>query len=235
MNSPPNSPTTETPDPTEPDRTSKKLELRDPLETLGTDPESFRRSSLRLAYIFYGFLLVGSILVGPWLGAAPLHWMPRGPGFWTTGPTSLALGLAAGGLIVGLGHLLTPFLSFLRQMKEGFSEPLFWIRNWNDIFILAATSSIAEEAFFRGCLQPQLGIGWTSVIFAVCHPPLQKKLRAWPLFAWLVSLLLGSLYQLGGNALIAPIACHFTINFCNLGILTSQIRRQNSGSRTDPN
>ena len=221
-------PTPDSPDPT-PDPVPCELPQK-----LESDPELFRRVNIRLALGFYGFLLAGSILGGPWIGHGPLHWIPSGEGFGNTLPSSLFLGLAAGGLVVGLGHLLTPYITFLQQMKEGFDEPLLWVRTWKDIFILAVTSSVAEEALFRGCLQPAIGIGWTSLIFAICHPPIQKKLIAWPLFAWLISYLLGNLYTYGGDALIAPILCHFTINFCNLGILTARNRASFSAQGVAP-
>ncbi|MDP7035859.1 MAG: type II CAAX endopeptidase family protein [Planctomycetota bacterium] len=203
-------------------------------QTLESDPELFRRVNIRLALGFYGLLLAGSILGSRWIGHGPLHWIPSGKGFGNTILSSLLLGLATGGLVVGLGHLLTPYITFLQQMKEGFREPLLWVRTWKDIFILAVTSSVAEEALFRGCLQPAIGIGWTSLIFAFCHPPIHKKLIAWPLFAWLISYLLGNLYIYGGDALIAPILCHFTINFCNLGILTARDRASFSAQNEVP-
>ena len=203
-------------------------------DTLDVSPEVFRRSNLWMAGLFYGVILLGAGVGGPWLGSEPLRWLPTGEGTLSSIPGSLLLGLGAGLVIVLVGQLLTPYFKFLRTMQKSFAELLFWIRGWVDIAWLAATSAIAEEALFRGALQPSIGIVWTSLLFAVCHPPLIRSLIAWPIFAFLISLLLGALFQTGGDALMAPIACHFAINFFNLGILTAASRRDGLGPNDLP-
>lgn len=89
------------------------------------------------------------------------------------------------------------------------------------ITVLAVTSSIGEEVFFRGALQSWLGLGWTVLIFGFVHGGLNRKLRAWMVFATLAGAWLGWLTEFTGS-LLAPMLCHFTVNYFNLHIVCGQ-------------
>lgn len=100
---------------------------------------------------------------------------------------------------------------------------------------IAAFSSVGEEAFFRGFVQPWLilkladllerspsdplpvftGVALASLIFGLIHFPVLKELRPWTLFAIVVGALFGLLAVLSGS-LLAPILAHFLINWRNL-------------------
>lgn len=87
------------------------------------------------------------------------------------------------------------------------------------IAALAVSSAIGEEVFFRGALQPLLGFWVTAALFGLVHGGTVRRLRLWAIFATLAGLLLGWLMLLTEN-LLAPILCHFTVNYFNLHALT---------------
>ncbi len=112
----------------------------------------------------------------------------------------LLLSLSAG---IGLGLLIARFTRFTvyrfewaKALHLEFRSLLGPLRNI-DIFVFAATSAIAEEAFFRGAVQQAIGI------------------VPWPIQATVMGFMLGGLYRLTGD-LTAPIVLHFTINYQNL-------------------
>ena len=84
---------------------------------------------------------------------------------------------------------------------------------------LAALSGFAEEAFFRGALQPRLGWLATSVVFGLAHWAPRRTLWPWTGFALLAGGVLGALFAVTGN-LVAPVTAHAVINAVNLRLLT---------------
>ena len=102
-------------------------------------------------------------------------------------------------------------------------------------FPIAAYSSLGEEAFFRGLVQPWLilrfseqlgsepgatlplvlGVVVASILFGAMHFPVLKELRPWTLFAVVAGLGFGFLATLSGSLLPAVLA-HFLINWLNL-------------------
>lgn len=98
--------------------------------------------------------------------------------------------------------------------------------------VVAVYSSVGEEAFFRGWLQPFFisllagpgepgllatvgGIVGVSVLFGVLHFPMVKELRPWTVFAVVAGLLFGALAAWSGS-LVAPVVAHLLINWLNL-------------------
>ena len=88
-------------------------------------------------------------------------------------------------------------------------------RSIRDCIILAIASGVAEEAFFRGVLQPRLGLVVASLIFGVAHFAPKRALLPWTGFAVGAGFVLGGLFALTGN-LVAPIVAHIGINAVNL-------------------
>ena len=84
-----------------------------------------------------------------------------------------------------------------------------------DCIVLALLSGVAEEALFRGALQPQVGLVWASLLFALAHLVPRRELLPWSVFSLAAGFLLGGLYLATGN-LVAPVVAHFTINAVNL-------------------
>jgi membrane protease YdiL (CAAX protease family) len=84
--------------------------------------------------------------------------------------------------------------------------------------VLALASGVSEEAFFRGALQPLVGLLAASVIFGLAHFAPRRDLWPWTLFAAATGLLMGLLFEWTGN-LIAPTVAHVVINAVNLRLL----------------
>ena len=86
------------------------------------------------------------------------------------------------------------------------------------IALLAVSSAVGEEIFFRGALQPLLGFWITAVLFGLLHGGSSPRFRVWTVFAMVAGLLLGWLATYTEN-LLAPILCHMTINYFNLHLV----------------
>jgi len=182
-------------------------------------PASPRRPPLlRVALLFYGLLL-----------AAALVWMALGgppPGFADVGaaqrglsPASdLAAGLLAGALVIGLSHEFTRRSQRGQRLARALAALLGRL-SWSECVGLALLSGVSEEAFFRGALQPQVGLWAASALFALCHFAPQRDLWPWTLFSLAAGLLLGALFEATGN-LLAPVAAHALINAVNLRLLS---------------
>jgi membrane protease YdiL (CAAX protease family) len=81
--------------------------------------------------------------------------------------------------------------------------------------LLAAVSGLAEEALFRGALQPALGWLAASALFGLAHFLPRPGLRSWSLAAALAGLGLGKLFAWSGD-LVAPVLAHALLNAVNL-------------------
>jgi membrane protease YdiL (CAAX protease family) len=124
------------------------------------------------------------------------------------------LGLFAGLLMVFLSRELMERLGtgeiMGRLMADAFG-PLTVVHTT----LLALFSAVGEEFFFRGALQPEVGLGVASVLFGLAHFLPRKEFLLWTLFAFVAGGVLGALYQGTGN-LLAPIVAHFVVNALNL-------------------
>lgn len=83
-----------------------------------------------------------------------------------------------------------------------------------EVVVLAVCSGIAEEAFFRGVLQREVGIVAASTVFGLLHP----LGFAYMLWAATAGAGLGMLFVTTGS-LIAPVAAHATYNLVALAYL----------------
>jgi membrane protease YdiL (CAAX protease family) len=190
-----------------------------------------RRAFLGSSIVLYGGGFLVTLLLVRWFGAPALRYTP-GPwdeiSTWTGTGREAAIGTMAGVAVVVAGLVGRRFAAALRAMEQEFAAFFSWNPSWGDLFLLAATSSLAEEAFFRGLLQPWLGLHLASLLFAACHPPLSRRLLLWTPFALAMGYLLGWLFEVSGGLLIAPTLAHFTVNLLNLRIITGR-----TGARPD--
>jgi hypothetical protein len=92
-------------------------------------------------------------------------------------------------------------------------------RSVGECAVLALASGVGEEAFFRGALQPQLGLVATSLLFALAHFAPRRELLPWTGFSLAAGLALGWLFDATGN-LVAPIVAHALVNAINLRLLS---------------
>ena len=102
----------------------------------------------------------------------------------------------------------------LREMKgiwDGLLTPLGKSLTLREIAIIAILSGVSEELFFRGILQPEIGIVAASLCFGLLHP-LNLSYVVW---ATLVGFGFGVLLETTGS-LIPAMICHSGYNFVAL-------------------
>ncbi|MBI4614372.1 MAG: CPBP family intramembrane metalloprotease [Planctomycetes bacterium] len=208
--------------------------MNEPIQEPPAEPDaaSFRRVFLWTTWMLYGGGFAACLLFAWLVRGRSLSYLAgtvQSPETWRVGAIQTALGLAAGLAVVAAGWLSSRLLPWMRTLEREFETYLFWVRGWTDILTVAVLSALAEEAFFRGLLQPWLGLGWASFLFAACHPPLNSRLALWPVFAMAMGLLMGWLFEITGENLLAPTATHFLVNLLNLRLITA---RKPSGADT---
>ncbi len=188
---------------------------------LSPTPRAQRLSRSALICIFYGGLLAVAFAWGALRGNANV---------FVSSPTGARpLVGAALGLALGLGaafvtRLLTYSSERVRRLHTEFHALVQGITG-GEVFLLALLSSVAEEAFFRGALQPTVGLCLQSLLFAALHFRPNPRFYAWTVMSFIVGLALGSLARYMGD-LSAPIVAHFTINFVNLRYISrTELRR----------
>lgn len=182
------------------------------------NPASFVRAAL----VFYGVM-----------GCAALLWRMSTPGesiFHPSGGTAdpsasigfaLVAGLGVGLLAVAASELLTRYTALGEALADTLGESLAGISR-ADAVLLAVASGVGEEMFFRGAMQPAVGLFWASIAFGACHFLPRKELVLWSLYAVGVGLGLGALFEWTGQ-LIAPIVAHTVVNAINLPRLARRV------------
>jgi len=137
------------------------------------------------------------------------------------------IGLFAGLLLVFLSRELMGRLDtgeVLGRTLAGALGPLTWIHTT----CLALFSSVSEEMFFRGALQPEVGLVVASILFGLAHFIPRREFLFWTLFSGLAGALLGALYIGTGN-LLAPMLAHFVVNALNLPYIVKKYGAETPG------
>ncbi len=175
---------------------------------------------LRVAVWVYGGMAALAALWGLLRGNPDVFHDPAGDG--ASSPTTVGLGLATGiaiGVVIAaLTRLAVRRTGALRRLHLEF-RGLFGPLSDRDVLVFAALSAGAEELFFRGALQPAIGLPLSVLVFGFLHVgPSIRVFWPWTLSALAMGLLFGVLFRAFGD-LTAPIAAHFTVNFLNLGFI----------------
>lgn len=126
----------------------------------------------------------------------------------------IALGVGAGLAVVVLWRVTAQGFQWAQEMEGEFRAVLGRLTS-GEIFALAFMSAFAEELFFRGFLQPQIGLEWAAIAFGLVHLPYRWQLVPWTLSAIAMGFAFGWMYEVRG-LLVAPFLAHFTINYFNL-------------------
>ena len=124
----------------------------------------------QLAIFVYVPLAVVAI-AWAWLAGGRVAWSLDAPWLTFAYPLRLAISLGLGGALAQLVVLLTPWLLQRAQWARALEQelrPLLEGLPSTEIWLLALASGVAEELFFRGAMQPVLGLWLTSVIFGAC-------------------------------------------------------------------
>jgi membrane protease YdiL (CAAX protease family) len=168
--------------------------------------------------VFYGLLAVVAVIwrLGiqnqPILFGSPeaahrgLRWLP-----------DLGAGLAAGAVVLLLSRWMTRRTAWGEALARALAGALAGVSVPNSL-LLALASGLAEEMFFRGALQPQVGWLLASLAFGLLHFIPRRELLPWTGFALLVGFLFGALFLWTGN-LVAPVVAHVLVNAVNLPML----------------
>ena len=173
----------------------------------------------RLAWGLYMAMALGGILwVGTRQGVIPVRLFFDPRRWWL----DLALGIGAGGLLLGIWKLAEVAFPLARQL-EGQLADLLGPLTPSEVIALALLSGVAEELFFRGAVQGAVGWIPASLLFALLHTGPGPAFRLWAVFAALAGLLLGALMMWRGN-LLGPILAHSLINGVNLWRLADSAR-----------
>jgi membrane protease YdiL (CAAX protease family) len=175
---------------------------------------------VRLALAFYA-VVFGAALLWARLAGRALPWATQAPAQrgWTT-LRDVGAGLLAAAVVVLVSRQLTQRTRIGDRLGRSLADvlgPLSHAECW----LLALVSGVAEEAFFRGALQPQIGLVAASLLFGAAHFVPRRELWPWTLFSIAAGFLLGWLFAATGS-LVAPVVAHAGINGSNLRFLTQR-------------
>ncbi len=129
----------------------------------------------------------------------------------TASVTHLSWGLGAALLLIGLSLYASKNFRWAQQLDLEFQKILVPLRTWQ-IGALALSSGAAEEVFFRGAIQPLLGLFPTSLLFGVVHLIPRKVFLPWTAYAAFAGFLFGRLFELS-QTLFPSILSHVVVNF----------------------
>jgi membrane protease YdiL (CAAX protease family) len=174
-----------------------------------------RRSARRLVWlatIFYGALLGAALVWRTGIqGESLLVARPNAQIHWGR---DVLIGLVVAAAGVWLSRLIMLRTRAGARLARALGEALGPL-GAAQCGALALASGIAEEAFFRGALQPRVGLLAASLAFAVAHFVPRRDLAPWSAFALAAGLVLGALYEATAS-LVAPVVAHAALNAVNL-------------------
>jgi membrane protease YdiL (CAAX protease family) len=192
--------------------------LGDPGRRVPLHPAPPGRSLIPLAMGFYGLMF----------GVAVLWAALSGDALFYASEEAKRRGVAwlrdagAGGLVAAIAIVasreLTRRTRWGRDLARALGALLGELR-LRDCVLLALASGVAEEAFFRGALQPRIGLVAASLLFGLAHFAPRRELAPWTVFSIAAGFVLGGLFAATGN-LLAPIVAHAAINAVNIRALT---------------
>jgi hypothetical protein len=167
--------------------------------------------------LVYAPLTVGALLWA-WGRDRRLAWTLDAP--WMSGAYALRLAVSLGlglGLALAVVALTPVFVDRARWARALHAElaELIHPLSRSEIMVLALSSGIAEELFFRGAMQPVLGLTLSSAVFGLVHVGPRKVFLAWITWAFVMGLLFGLIFELTG-VLWGPVLAHVWINQRNM-------------------
>lgn len=175
------------------------------------------RIRLELAAIVYALLCAAAVLVAVFRNNIDLFCHPH-PAYSLGLVARLLIGLATG---IVLGFLVSRVTihsvkryAWARLLHVEFRAILGKLST-RDALVYALSSSVGEELFFRGALQPLLGLTATSLVFGLLHIGPGRRFIPWTFQAIAMGFVFGWLFETLGD-LTAPLVAHFTINYLNL-------------------
>lgn len=152
-------------------------------------------------------LVWAALSYGDELSSRSYHLYQATPGllFAAIGLTLVFAAFNFGLFFAGRRHAFTrPVYEFL----EGAIFPLVRQASLGELLLGAAMAGFSEELFFRGLLQPEIGLPAASLVFGLLHGPSRDL---WPLAVWAAGAgaLLGLVYSATGNLLLPTLVHAF--------------------------
>lgn len=141
-------------------------------------------------------------------------------------PLGIILGVLAACATVLLSLLAHRTFPVLRKLSSELAPRFIDGARRSDLVLVSVFSGVGEETFFRGALQPEVGLVLTSVIFGALHVGPDRRYLAWTASALVAGFLFGALYEITGG-LIAPVVAHVLHNAAML-LLWKHSRLQSS-------
>lgn len=166
-------------------------------------------------------LVIRAILFEGGLGVVALIWAyfqqfplrqaltPIMPSCWLGIAAGVAL-LLTNYVIIEYGSRYIPGLRTIKALMEHQVAPLFKTLHPAAVIAIAIVSGTAEELFFRGVLQAQIGLVAASLVFGLAHV-WKKTAIPYGIYAALIGVYFGGLYVLTHN-LWVPIIAHIINN-----------------------
>ncbi|MCB0308351.1 MAG: CPBP family intramembrane metalloprotease [Bdellovibrionales bacterium] len=177
-----------------------------------------RTLNLNLMGVVYFAMFFISFLIN---SIRPIFYFPKmGLEFWHTMLVDSVYGIVLGAIVSLISFVLLKSFSILQDLSKEFSQ-LLGPLDVKSIFFLSWFSSVGEEFFFRGLLQHYVGLVPAALLFGLMHIGPNKKYLSWTIFAIVMGVLLGAIYDWRRN-LILPVMVHFTVNFINLCTMSTQ-------------
>ena len=128
--------------------------------------------------------------------------------------TSLLLGMLLAVTVIASTRVLVHKTQWARRLHLEFRN-LLGSQTSKDILWLALASGFAEEMFFRGAMQPSWGLLVSAFVFGGVHVGPTRTYWPWTLWAIVMGLLLGLIFELTG-VLWGTVLAHVVINHENM-------------------
>jgi membrane protease YdiL (CAAX protease family) len=157
-----------------------------------------------LAAVFYTILFFAAVVLGA-LGGRDVFVLGGSVLF------ALFVGAITACGTVALGLFFYRLLPVVRRLSDELAPRLVDGARRRDLVLVSVFSGVGEETFFRGALQPELGIVFTSLLFGALHFFPDRGFLVWMLWAVGAGFLFGFLYEWTGG-LLAPVAAHVLHN-----------------------
>jgi membrane protease YdiL (CAAX protease family) len=175
------------------------------------------RRVLRWAIVFYGALAGAALAWNGWTGHPQLFRDADAAAAGVRWGRDVAAGLASAAAAIAVSRALTTRTRWGAALARELADALGPL-SLRECAALALLSGYAEEAFFRGALQPRVGWIAASLVFGLAHFAPRRALLPWTGFALAAGFGLGALYEWTGN-LAAPVVAHAVVNAVNLWLL----------------
>ena len=177
-----------------------------------------RRSFVRTALVFYALMFGAAALWASLSGESLFYASDQAASRGVAPLRDAGAGVLVAAVAIFASRELTRRTRWGKDLARALGEMLGEV-GLADCVLLALASGVAEEAFFRGALQPRIGLVATSLIFGLAHFAPRRELAPLTLFSVAAGFALGALFDLTGN-LLAPVVAHALINAVNIRALT---------------